>query len=173
MYCTHCFANLFKDDPRVSQMHKKTKETQWVNYIVTHLPLEGWVWDRSIYVDFSGGCCATKRRIDLRIMIDHPDKGLFWLGIEIDEHEHKSYAADYEESRYNDLFMDWSGRYVFVRINPDPYRDSEGKRHDPPFEERASQALDLITDIIDKGPSGGDLVVVHHLFYSGGDGQGN
>lgn len=135
-----------------------------MNYILSELPVEGWLWDKPLYVDFHGGCCASKRRIDLRILVEHDDQSLFWLGIEIDENQHKSYAADYETDRYNDLFMDFSGKYVFIRINPNGFKQ-QGKRIDPPFEERVPAVMSLIEDIISNGPRSTDLVEVHHLFY--------
>lgn len=163
-YCTHCFKHLFKDDPRVQEIRTKSKETKWVNEILTHLPLEGWVWDKPIYVDFDGGCCATKRRIDLRILVEHPTGGLFWLCIEIDENQHKSYVAGYDAARYNDLFMDFTGKYVFLRVNPDPFRRGEEKV-DTPFEERFQHVYDMITSHINDGPQTSDLVEVYHFFY--------
>jgi hypothetical protein len=86
-----------------------------------------WTWDKPLYVDFHGGCCATKRRIDLWTVVDGT-----LVAIEIDERQHKDRAPGYEDARYNDLFMDFSGRYVFLRINPDGYR-RKGKKLNPPF----------------------------------------
>ena len=124
------------------------------------------MWDKPIYVDFDGGCCATKRRIDLRLLVEHPTKGLFWLCIEIDEnqHQHKYYADEYEESRYNDLFLDFSGRYLFLRVNPDGFSD-HGCRQDPPFENRFTTVRDAILQAVDEGPITNDLVEVRHFFY--------
>jgi len=136
----------------------------WVNEILTQLPLPGWVWDKPIYVDFSGGCCVSKRRIDLRLLVEHPIKGLFWLCIEIDENQHKYYASDYEEERYNDLFVDFSGRYVFLRVNPDSFK-IQGHKVDPSFEERFSTVKRAIKIVIENGPLRDNLVEVHHVFY--------
>jgi hypothetical protein len=164
MYCTHCFANLFKDDPRTAQIRTKSKETKWVSALVAQLPYSGWVHDKPLYVDFHGGCCATKRRIDLRLLVEHETKGVFWLCIEIDEHQHKSYAAGYDEARYNDLFLDFSGRYMFLRVNPDPFR-KQGQRLDPPFEARLHEVVATIRELIKHGPMGHDLIEITHLFY--------
>jgi hypothetical protein len=62
-YCTHCFSNLFKDDPRVQDIHKKSKETKWANAILTEIPLDGWMWDKSLYVDFYGGCSIVNAEL--------------------------------------------------------------------------------------------------------------
>lgn len=92
------------------------------------------------------------------------------VAVEIDENEHKDRCGGYEEDRYNDLFMDLSTRYVFVRINPDPYKVN-GVITDPPFDERLTVAentlqqvfADLSTKAVnDTAP----LVQVKHLFYS-------
>ena len=66
-------------------------------------------------LDLEGGCCATKRRIDLRKLINST-----LLCIEIDEGQPKSYIQTDEEHRYDDRQMDLNGKYIFVRYNPDP-----------------------------------------------------
>jgi len=96
--------------------------------------------------------------------VDHPQRGLFWLCVEIDENQHKSYASGYEEGRYNDLFMDFSGQYVFLRVNPDAYRNG-GVRVDTPFEERLNAVLSKIETLLHQGPESDKMVEVHHLFY--------
>ena len=65
---------------------------------------DGFVHDKPLYVDIEGGCCASRRRIDLRKLINGT-----MLCIEIDEHQHKSYIKESETSRYDDLFMDFFG----------------------------------------------------------------
>ena len=163
-YCTHCFSNLFPNDPRTAEIRTKTHEIKWVNALILSFPDLDWVWDQPIYVDFSGGCCATKRRIDLRVLLEN--QVLYWLCIEIDENQHKKYADtdNYEISRYNDLFVDFSGHYIFVRINPDPYWANQ-ERVDPPFEERLNIVCNKIHSVLEKGPVDQDLIEIHHLFY--------
>ena len=86
------------------------------------------------------------------------------LCIEIDESQHKSYAVSYEEERYNDLFMDFSGEYVFIRINPDSFKQN-GRRVNPDFNSRIQEALPFIQQFIDNGGVTDNLVEIHHLFY--------
>jgi hypothetical protein len=155
---------MFPHDPRTRGIRTKSKEVAWVSAILQECPGSNWVWDKPIYVDFSGGCCSTKRRIDLRSLVEHKEKGLFWLCIEIDENQHKSRAATYEDTRYNDLFVDFSGRYIFLRVNPDPFR-YRGCRSNPPFDQRFQIIKDKIVDLINGGPESTDLVEVHHFFY--------
>ena len=57
---------------------------------------------RPFYVDLEGGCCETKRRIDLRKLI-----GSTMLCIEVDENQHTYYIKEKEIERYNDLFVDF------------------------------------------------------------------
>ena len=61
-------------------------------------------------MDLEGGCCETKRRIDLRMLINNTI-----LSIEVDEHQHKKYIKYDENIRYENLFMDFSGKYIFIR----------------------------------------------------------
>ena len=123
-FCTHCFANLFPDVLRTLTIHKKSKELQVVAHIAS--TYDGFVHDRPLYVDLEGGCCSTKRRIDLRKLINN-------TMLCIDENQHKSYIKQDEEHRYDDLFMDFSGKYIFIMDNPDPYKDADGKKRNPNF----------------------------------------
>ena len=163
-YCTHCFANVFPNDPRTPLIRKNSKEIKWVSALLQSPILEGqdWTWDKAFHVDFMGGCCATKRRIDLWALVDDTI-----FAIEIDENQHKDRAPDYEESRYNDLFMHFSGRYIFLRINPDPYK-VDGVKQDPSFEDRMAAVEDKLAELLadmDEMAEDAELVTVHHLFY--------
>ena len=55
-----------------------------------------------------------RRRIDHRKLI-----GNTLLCTETDENAHKGYDAKDEEIRYDDLYMCHSGKWVFIRFNPD------------------------------------------------------
>eukprot|EP00877_Chromochloris_zofingiensis_P013165 jgi/Chrzof1/8101/UNPLg00146.t1 len=165
-YCTHCFPHVFPDDPRVAGIQRKTKEIQWVNAIL-QLPVAAahdWVWDKPLYVDFHGGCCATKRRIDLRTLV-----GSVMVAIEIDEDMHKRHAADDEDSRYSDLHMAFSGRFSFLRINSDSYKDN-GVKQNPSFALRLAAVDKKLSEIMQAAANMPEddispLVQVHHIFY--------
>ena len=169
MYCTHCFANLFPDDPRTAGIRSKSKETKWVNALLQSAVLADydWTWDKPIYVTYDGGCCDSKRRIDLWAIV-----GNVVFAIEIDENQHKPYVRrdpDYEANRYNELVMDFTGRFVFLRINPDPYKVA-GVKQDPGFDDRLSLVEDKIAELLTDVESGieddsQDMVQVHHMFY--------
>ena len=159
-YCSHCFVNLFPEDPRALTVRKKSKELQVITHIFSKY--DGFKNDKPFYVDLEGGCCETKRRIDLRKLL-----GNTMLCIEVDENQHKYYIKEKEIERYNDLFMDFSGKYVFIRYNPDKYIDKLGKSKNPMFETRMEILEKSINKHIKRIENGEnhDLVEIHHLLY--------
>jgi hypothetical protein len=75
-----------------------------------HFP--GFTHDQVLY---TGNCdCTHRRRIDHRKLI-----GGTMLAVETDEFGHRGYDATDEELRYDDLFMVFSGKWVWIRFNPD------------------------------------------------------
>ena len=123
-FCSHCFVNLFPEDPRALTVRKKSKEIQVVSHILSKY--NEFKHDKPFYVDLEGGCCETKRRIDLRKLFNNT-----MLCIEIDENQHKRYIKQDENNRYDDLFMDFSGKFIFIRYNPDKFIDKYGKSKNP------------------------------------------
>jgi hypothetical protein len=72
----------------------------------------GFIHDTTLY---AGGCdCTHRRRIDHRKII-----GNTILAIETDEFGHRGYDETDEEVRYDDLYMIHSGKWIFIRFNPD------------------------------------------------------
>ena len=159
-FCSHCFVNIFPDDPRSLLVKKKSKEIQ----VVTHLlsKYDGFIHDKPFYVDLEGGCCSTKRRIDLRKLINDT-----MLCIEVDENQHKSYIKTNEQSRYDDLFMDFSGKYIFIRYNPDKFIDKYKASKNPFFETRMEVLEIMINKHVQRieRSENTDLVEIHHVFY--------
>ena len=73
---------------------------------------DGFIHDTPLY---TGGCdCTHRRRIDHRKLI-----GGTILAIETDEFGHRGYDQKDEEIRYDDVYMIHSGKWVFIRFNPD------------------------------------------------------
>jgi hypothetical protein len=73
---------------------------------------EGFIHDKPLY---TGNCdCTHRRRIDHRKLI-----GNTILAIETDEFGHRGYDKRDEEIRYDDLYMIHSGKWMFIRFNPD------------------------------------------------------
>ncbi len=157
-YCTHCFANLFPEDPRTAKIRKKSKELQVKVFIEEHF--SNFISDKPLYVDLEGGCCQSKRRIDLRKLINGT-----LLCIEVDEDQHKKYCKENEIFRYNDLFMDFSGHYIFIRFNPDKFRN--GKGGNPRMETRLEALRKEVSGHIERIENGEntELIEIHHMYY--------
>jgi len=159
-FCTHCFINLFPNDPRCQNIRFKSKE----NKVIVHITsiFSGFVHDKPFYADLENGCCATKRRIDLRKLINNT-----MLCIEVDEYQHKRYIQYDEFARYNDLFMDFSGKYIFIRYNPDPFLDINGILIDLDFNNRMTKLVNVIGKHILRilNDDNNELIEIYHLYY--------
>ena len=109
-HCATCFKQIFPDDHRSKVVYAHTKEILVRNFINERY--EGFVHDKPIY---TGNCdCTHRRRIDHRKLI-----GNTLLAIETDEFAHRGYDAQDEEIRYDDLYMVHSGKWIYIRFNPD------------------------------------------------------
>jgi hypothetical protein len=121
-YCTECFKRNFPLDPLTFQIRSKTKEIAVRDYINQHF--DGFQHNKKLQ---TGHCdCTMRRSIDHRKLI-----GNTLLAIETDENQHKSYDKMDEEIRYDDLYMAHSGKWVYIRFNPDKYIDKKGVRKNP------------------------------------------
>ena len=49
------------------------------------------IYNKPFHADLEGGCCSTKRRIDLRLLINNT-----MICVEIDEDQHKHYIKSDE-----------------------------------------------------------------------------
>ena len=121
-YCATCFKVLFPDDERSKVIYRHTKEIRVRNEINSHF--NGFIHDKPLY---TGNCdCTHRRRIDHRKLI-----GNTILAIETDEFAHSGYDPLDEEIRYDDIYMIHSGKWIFIRFNPDGGKVDlfpEGKR---------------------------------------------
>jgi hypothetical protein len=109
-YCATCFKRVFPDDERSKIIYTHTKEIMVRNAINTNF--EGFVHDKPLY---TMNCdCTHRRRIDHRKLI-----GNTILAVETDEFGHRGYDQKDEEIRYDDLYMIHSGKWIFIRFNPD------------------------------------------------------
>jgi hypothetical protein len=121
-YCTECFRREFPLDPLTFQIRSKTKEIAVRDFI--NSVFNGFQHDKILE---TGHCdCTIRRRIDHRKLI-----GNTLLVIETDENQHKKYETMNEETRYDDLFMAYSGKWIYIRFNPDKYKDKFGKNKNP------------------------------------------
>jgi hypothetical protein len=109
-YCATCFKRCFPADARSQVIYAHTKEIMVRNIINSRF--EGFIHDKPLY---TGNCdCTHRRRIDHRKLI-----GNTMLATETDEFGHRGYDAMDEEIRYDDLYMIHSGKWIFIRFNPD------------------------------------------------------
>jgi hypothetical protein len=109
-YCATCFKRTFPTDSRSTVIYAHTKEIMVRNIINEYF--DGFVHDTPLY---TGGCdCTHRRRIDHRLLI-----GNTILAVETDEFGHRGYDPHDEEIRYDDVYMIHSGKWIFIRFNPD------------------------------------------------------
>jgi hypothetical protein len=152
-FCTTCFKRLFPLDPRSTINNKHTKELRVRNAINERF--EGFIHDVPIY---TGDCdCSHRRRIDHRKLI-----GNTILAIETDEFAHRGYDEKSEEIRYDDLYMVHSGKWIFIRFNPDPTRVCKVD-----FDDRLEVLIDEIEHHIERieRDENEELVEIIKLFY--------
>jgi hypothetical protein len=149
-YCATCFKIVFPHDERSKVIYTHTKEIRVRNTI--NEEFEGFIHDRPLY---TGHCdCTMRRRIDHRKLI-----GATLLCIETDEFAHVRYDQKDEEIRYDDLFMVHSGKWVFIRFNPD------GKGVD--MEDKLARLVEEIHEQIKRieNEENTELLEVVKLFY--------
>ena len=102
------------------QIRSKTKEIAVRDFINENY--EGFYHDKPLWI---GGCdCTHRRRIDHWILI-----GNTLFCIETDENQHKYYNKLDEIYRYDDLFMIHGGKFIFIRFNPDKYKEGNKNKN--------------------------------------------
>ena len=134
-YCATCFKRIFPDDERSKVIYTHTKEIMVRNAI--NINFEGFVHDRPLYTDNCN--CTHRRRIDHRKLI-----GNTILAVETDEFGHRGYDQKDEEIRYDDLFMIHSGKWIFIRFNPD---DNISKVD---IDDKLDKLIETMNDCIDR-----------------------
>ena len=159
-YCTNCFQNLFPLDPLTFQISSKTKEIAVRDFI--NSKFKGFHHDIPLWYNGKECDCTVKRRIDHRKLI-----GNTLLCIETDENQHKSYSKEDEIARYNDLYMAHSGKFIFIRFNPDKYKDETGKSCNPMISKRLFSLQNEINKQILRinNEENEDLVEIVYMYY--------
>ena len=157
-YCAPCYQHLFPLDPLTYQIRSKTKEIAVRDFINANF--DGFKHDKPLY---TGNCdCSNRRRIDHRLLI-----GNTLLCVETDESQHKSYDKKDEEIRYDDLYMLHSGKFIFIRFNPDKYINSKNKSVNPMIYTRLPILKEEIERQIDriKNEENTELLEIFKLYY--------
>jgi hypothetical protein len=155
-YCATCFKQLFPDDPRSTIIYLKSKEIRVRNAINENF--DGFLHDKPLYTHHCD--CTHRRRIDHRKLI-----GNTLLCIETDEFGHQGYDTRDEEIRYDDLYMIHSGKFIYIRFNPDG-KNINGKETD--LEDKIEILLDEIQTQIERieNEENKELVEIIKLFYN-------
>jgi hypothetical protein len=114
-YCMVCCIQLCPDI-KISRNYK-TKENTVVTSIKEAFPNFTWVCDKKV----EDGC--SRRRPDLLL-----DMGSHIIIVEVDENKHTDYDCSCENKRLMEISKDVGHRsIVFIRFNPDGYKDKDGK----------------------------------------------
>ena len=158
-YCATCFKRVFPTDPRSTKIYEHTKEIRVRNAItetsLTNELFKGFVHDITMYTT---NCdCTHRRRVDHRKLI-----GNTMLAVETDEYGHRRYDKYDEEIRYDDLYMIHSGKWVYIRFNPDDTRT-----HKVHIDDRIDKLLDVMEEQIQRimSEENQELVEIIKLFY--------
>ena len=87
--------------------------------------------------------------------------------VECDEDQHKGYACECEQARMINLFQDQGGTpVVFVRFNPDSYKDAGGKKREWTAG-RGAKLIELLKQLQAHPPE--HVVSAVYLYYDGFD----
>ncbi len=87
--------------------------------------------------------------------------------VETDEDQHKSYDEMDEDTRYNDLYEAFSGKWIYIRFNPDKYKGIDGKNKNPKLSNRLQVLKTEIEKQINRieNENNEDLVERIYLYY--------
>ena len=91
-------------------LERKSKELEIGTYISSKC--DKFIHGKPFYADLENGCCSTKRRIDLRKLTNNT-----MLCLEVDENQHKYYIISDENNRYDELFMDFNVKCIYIYIH--------------------------------------------------------
>ncbi len=133
-YCATCFKILFPNDTRATKIRSSQYEHKVRDFINLHF--QNFVHNNNIYTHACN--CTNRRRIDHFTLL-----GNTVLAIETDEHQHNSY--DDEEIRYNDLYMHFSGKWIFIRFNVNRFYDNKKRYRQTKFNNRLERLRQEIT----------------------------
>ena len=156
-YCTSCFQRNFPLDPLTFQIRSKTKELAVRDFINANFT--GFMHDKPLWIQ---GCdCSLRRRIDHRCLINNT-----MVCIETDENQHRSYDPVDEEQRYHDTFMGFSGKWIYIRFNPDKFVKN-GVKKNPTIATRLNTLKEEIVKQIKRAESyeNKDILEIVKLFY--------
>ena len=138
-------------DPRVIQTRRHAKENR-VRDILTAARFE-FVHDRML----EGTSCGRERP-DFQL-----DCGTHFVYVEVDEHQHGSYACECEQVRMINLVEVRGMPVRWIRYNPDSYDPAKGQRR-MKIEQREKKLVEYIRWAMRRPPDGA-ISSVLYLFY--------
>jgi hypothetical protein len=88
------------------------------------------------------------------------------IAVETDERQHRGYDTKDEMDRYDDLYMIHSGKWIFIRFNPDSYVQN-GTRLNPDIKKRLPKLVEEIDKQIEriKKEENTELVEIIKMYY--------
>ena len=111
-----------------------------------------------------GGICS-RRRPDFVI-----DGVYRKIVVEVDEHQHsrgRSYEPTCEVTRMWEIAQALGSPTIFIRFNPDAYKDSLGRRSNPALSERVEALISWIRTLRERDPPIGAFLSTLYLYYDG------
>ena len=167
-HCMRCFCFMFPEDVVALQSKQllNRHETKVRFAIEENFGKNfNFTFDKRVAL---GDCkdCTIGRRPDALTMIDS-----VMLCVETDENQHQSYdEMDEEMARYNDLMMTYTGKWIYIRFNPDSFINAQGRKHNPDMQQRLPVLISEIQKQICRIKSGeihekNEYVEIIYLFY--------
>jgi hypothetical protein len=98
------------------------------------------------------------------------DAGTHFIIIEVDENQHYNYPCECEQTRMINIAQALGMSCIFIRYNPDGYKDAAGKRCNPSHLTRMKllrKWLDLCLDPAQSPEASGSFVNAAYLYYDG------
>jgi hypothetical protein len=132
-HCLRCFIRYFPNEPIVRNY--KIKEKHMTDYIKEEFKGLDLKFDKTLL------CGCSKRRPDIFI-----DLFNYTIVIECDENQHKSKQYE-EEEREWDIYDDLAKRpIIFIRFNPDGYKDESNKKINSCFKICKTTGIQIIAN---------------------------
>ena len=125
--CSRCFQQKFPIEAAKRKMAYRSKEMQVKVFLAN--TFSDFIHDKPLWTDHCD--CTLRRRIDFRKTI-----GNTMLALECDEFQHKTYEETDQLVRINDLYMGFSGKFIYIRFNPDSYKNHNGTKKNPKLKDR-------------------------------------
>nr|QBK92625.1 MAG: endonuclease [Pithovirus LCPAC401] len=152
-----CFIELFPNDERTKKVNIPTKEYKVKDYLTNEFP-GMFIHNKSPILPNK----SHKKRIDFQTEVNS-----YMLYIEVDEYQHKKYDPLDEKERTRQIQEDIGRNVIFIRFNPDNYKEG-GKMKKIPLDERYPVLKAKINEVIEKIENGdgySDLITEFKLFY--------